>query len=151
MIVEDNDMPLPILKLIKKIFVLLQTVVIIILLIIIVKSNGGNGKELFDETSNYYYITSKDKNLEIQFVYDDKGLLIFGLTDNLSAKTMAYNFDKNRNLRSYMYKDNNYVIISNLLDDEDPYLIDRLECYKNIEKNYYLYKDGVTEIKNHKR
>jgi hypothetical protein len=101
--------------------------------------------------NNSYNIISEDKNIEIRMYYDTKGLQLFSLIDKLSNIEIIFNYDyygedNNKALRSYQYKDNNYHITANLLEQNDPYLIEKIEVYKGIGKKYYLYKNAKVKI-----
>jgi hypothetical protein len=104
-----------------------------------------------NEYYTYYNITSKNKNFDIQLHYDEKGLHAFSLTEMLSGIEIIFNYayygeTDTKMLRSYLYEDNNYHVMANLLELNDPYLIEKNETYKGIGKKYYLYNDARVEM-----
>jgi hypothetical protein len=106
-----------------------------------------------DEDKIFYHLLSDDNKLLISFTYDENGLKkSFSVVDDLSGKNFGFNFYEGGELTSFVYRDNQYTIMTNVntiieyLEYPDKF-IERAEWINGLETKYTLFSDGSTDIK----
>jgi hypothetical protein len=74
------------------------------------------------------------------------GLQTFSIHDYLTGKTIGFNISNEGFLESYMYRDKNYIVMTNMGDGQSEKLIQREERYNNYKVNFEFLLDGSTNL-----